>query len=219
MLTGKLQLKPGMRFVVVNAPDGFARTLGPLPQGSKQGARLSGTLDLVLLFALHRKDLKAHWQKALGSLNQNGLLWVAYPKRSSGIDSDLSMTGDWEVYKGSVWQPVASISVDDTWTAVRFKYAPGLDQKRAPRDEEVVHDTDGTPCIDRKNRVITPPKDLEQLLKKNAKARTFFDSLSFTNKREYVTWLIGAKRPETRAGRRLQAIDKLAKGKRNPSEK
>jgi Bacteriocin-protection, YdeI or OmpD-Associated len=220
MLTKKLCLKPGARFVAVNAPEGFQRTLGKLPDGAKAETALKGSLDLVLLFVRDRQELKKQWTKSLPTLKQDGLLWVAYPKKSSGIDSDLAgMNNDWEVNAGSPWQPVSSISIDDTWSAVRFKYSPGLDEKRAQRQEELVHDADGTLCIDRNTRLVTAPKDLQSLLKKNAKAQAFFDSLSFTHKREYVEWIIGAKRPETRNDRRSQTIDKLMKGKRNPSEK
>ncbi len=220
MLTKKLYLKPGARFVAVNAPEGFRRTLGKLPDGAKEETALKGSLDLVLLFVRDRQALKKQWPKTVTALKQDGLLWVAYPKKSSGIDSDLAgMNNDWEVNQGSPWQPVSSISIDDTWSAVRFKFSPGLDEQRAQRQEELVHDADGTLCVDRKNRVVTPPKDLQGLLKKNARAKALFDSLSFTDKREYVEWIIGAKRPETRIDRRSQTIDKLLRGRRNPSEK
>ena len=220
MLVSKLHLKPGMRFVVVNAPDGFQRTLGKVPAGVAQGKALGGTFNLVLLFVFSKKELKGQWPKALASLEPDGALWVAYPKKSSGIDSDLTaMNSDWEVYRNSAWQPVASISIDDTWSGVRFRHAPGLSQQRAQRQEEMLRDADGTVCIDRKNRVITPPADLQQQLNKHAKARSFFDGLAFTNRREYVGWIIDAKRPETRAERLTKTVDMLLKGKKNPSDK
>jgi uncharacterized protein YdeI (YjbR/CyaY-like superfamily) len=94
-----------------------------------------------------------------------------------------------------------------------------LKQRRVQRQVEMVHDRDGTLCIDRINRVISAPTDLQQLLTRNAKAASFFDSLSFTNKREYVGWVIDAKRPETRSQRVEQVIKKLLARKKNPSEK
>jgi hypothetical protein len=220
MLIKKLHLKPGMRFIATNAPEGFQRTLGPLPEGATREQALRGTFDLILLFVSSRKELKSQWAKALSSLKPDGLLWVAHPKKSSGVASDLTaMNGDWGLDKNSAWQPVSLIAVDEHWSATRFKHAPGLNQQRVQRGDELIHDTDGTPCIDRKNRVIAAPKDLQQLLDRNAKAASFFDSLSFTNKREYVGWVIGAKRPETRSQRVEQAIEKLLARKRNPSEK
>jgi bacteriocin resistance YdeI/OmpD-like protein len=220
MLAEKLHLKPGMRFAVVNAPPGFQRTLGKLPAGVTQVVSLKGTLDLVLLFLFTRKELKNQWPKALKSLKPDSSLWVAYPKKSSGVDSDLAeMNGDWDVCKNSAWQPVAVIAVDDIWSAVRFKQRPDLERARAARSEEGIRDADGTVCIDRKNRVVTPPGDLRGLLDRHTKAAAAFDALSFTNRKEYVVWIIDAKRPETRAARLSKTVELLSKGRKNPSDK
>jgi hypothetical protein len=216
MLTRKLHLKPGMRFAILNAPDGFARTLGKPPAGVTQEKALTRELDLVLLFARDQKQLTARWRKALMALKRDGALWVSYPKKSSGIETDLGM-GEWAAAKGSDWNPVAMIGIDDTWSAVRFKHAPGLDRARRQRPSESVRDADGTVCIDRKSRIVTPPADLQQLLARNANAGAFFAALSFTHRREYVQWVIEAKRPETRAARLLKTIDLLSKASKTPS--
>ncbi|HEY7170897.1 MAG TPA: YdeI/OmpD-associated family protein [Vicinamibacterales bacterium] len=216
MLTKKLHLEPGMRFAIVDAPDGFSRTLGRPPAGAVAEKTLTRELDLVLLFARDQKGLKAQWRKAVAALKRDGALWVSYPKKSSGIETDLGM-GEWEAARGSDWSPVAMIGIDDTWSAVRFKHAPGLDRAREQRQRESVRDADGTVCIDRRNRIVTPPADLEKLLARNARARAFFDTLSFTNRREYVGWVIEARRPATRAARLEKAIDLLSAGKKTPA--
>jgi hypothetical protein len=219
MLVEKLHLKPGMRVAVVNAPPGFDRTMGKLPSGVTREASLKGPLDLVLLFVVSKKELKGQWPKALKSLKADGALWLAYPKKTSGMNSDLAMGTDWEVTNGSPWQPVASIAVDETWTGIRFRNSPGLDRVREQRQDENERDADGTVCVDRKNRIVTPSGDLQKLLERNAKARAQFDTLAFTHKREYVKWIIEAKKPETRAARLAKTIDMLSKGKKNPSDK
>jgi len=216
MLVKKLHLKAGMRVAVANAPAGFSlgRTAGVAIEKS-----LTRDLDLVLLFATSQKDLKSRWTKALASVKQDGgAVWVAYPKKNSGIETDLGM-GEWEAAKGSDWNPVMMIGVDDTWSAVRFKYAPGLEEKRHVRQSETINDADGMVCVDREKRAVTPPKDLQKLLAKNAKARAFLDGLSFTNRKEYVVWIIGAKQSETRAARLAKTVAMLAAGKKNPSDK
>ena len=209
MLTKKLHLKPGMRVAVVNAPAGFARAPGKTSQSP---------LDLVLLFALNKKELTKHWQDALMLLQPDGSLWVAYPKKGSGVETDLGM-GEWDVTRGSGWNPVAAIAIDDTWSATRFKHAPGLEKVREQRQNENIEDADGTVCVDRKNRVVSAPKDLQKVLAKTAKARATFDALSFTNRKEYVVWIVEAKKPETRAARLAKTVEMLSKGKKNPSEK
>jgi hypothetical protein len=219
VLVDKLHLKPGMHVAVVNAPPGFDRTMGKLPSGITCEASLKGALDLVLLFVVSKKELKGHWPKALKSLKSDGALWVAYPKKTSGMNSDLAMGTDWEVTDGSPWQPVASIAVDGTWTGVRFRNSPGLDRVRERRQDESERDADGTVFVDRKNRIVTPPGDLQKLLDGSAKARALFDTLSFTHRREYVKWIVEAKKPETRTARLAKTIDMLSKGKKNPSDK
>jgi len=214
MLAKKLLLKPGMRVAVVNAPDGVRLTA----PGVTVEKSLKRDLDLVMLFTTTQKDLKTLWPKALSSVKQDGAVWVAYPKKNSGIETDLGM-GEWDATKGADWSPVAMIGVDDTWSSVRFKYAPGLEQKRHARQEESINDADGTVCVDRVNRVVTPPKDLQKLLAKSAKARATFEALSFTHQKEYVVWIVEAKKPETRAVRVEKTIEKLSEGKKNPSDK
>src|SRR5215831_5359384 len=99
MLAKKLHLKPGMRVAVANAPKGFS--LGALPSGVKQEKSLTRDLDTVFLFATTQKELKSMWPKALASVKQDGAVWVAYPKKTSGIDTDLGMgMGEWEATKG-----------------------------------------------------------------------------------------------------------------------
>ena len=215
MLAKKLHLKEGMRLAVANAPKGFS--LGALPAGVTQEKSLTRELDAVFLFATSQKELKTLWPKALASVKRDGAVWVAYPKKGSGIDTDLGM-GEWDATKGGDWNPVAMIGVDDTWSSVRFKYAPGLEEKRHARQEETINDADGTVCVDRVKRVVTAPKDLQKLLAKNAKARATFDALSFTNRKEYVVWIVEAKKPETRSARVVKTIEKLSEGKKNPSD-
>jgi hypothetical protein len=220
MLMQKLNLKPGMRFIALNAPDHLQQVLGTRSDGVSKEKLRHGGLDLILLFVTDKKALMSQWQKALRAVKESGALWIAYPKKSSGVPSDLSAANsEWEVYKGSPWQPVSSISIDGTWSARRFMHRPGLAEQRGQGQEEVIRDVDGSICVDKKNRVVAPPTDLLQLLKKSPQAGMFLDSLSFTNKREYVEWIITAKRPETRAQRRAQTIEKLLMGKRNPSDK
>ena len=63
------------------------------------------------------------------------------------------------------------------------------------------------------------PMDLKQLLLKNKSAKSFFDSLSYTNRKEYVMWVDSAKRDETKRDRLRKTIEKLNAGLKNPSAK
>ena len=66
---------------------------------------------------------------------------------------------------------------------------------------------------DLEERIIEIPKDLLKELKKDKEAQAFFDKLSYTHRKEYVTWVTEAKKEETRQNRIVKTIDMLKKGK------
>ena len=69
---------------------------------------------------------------------------------------------------------------------------------------------------DLEERTIEIPGELKSAVNKNKSAKSFFESLSFTNRKEYVNWIVSSKRKETRLERLNKTIDKLNKGKKNP---
>jgi bifunctional DNA-binding transcriptional regulator/antitoxin component of YhaV-PrlF toxin-antitoxin module len=72
---------------------------------------------------------------------------------------------------------------------------------------------------DTEERIIEIPNDFNELLKENPDLSKFFESLSFTNRKEYIRWIESAKKEETRKNRLDQCIEKLINHKKNPSEK
>ena len=68
-------------------------------------------------------------------------------------------------------------------------------------------------------RTVSVPAELQKILDKNPKVKSFFDSLSYTNRKEYVVWIISAKKTETKENRITQTLSKLLQNKRNPAEK
>jgi hypothetical protein len=72
---------------------------------------------------------------------------------------------------------------------------------------------------DSEERIVNVPADLQRILSKNHKARSLFEALSFTNRKEYALWISSAKKPETRDRRLSQVVTKLLGGKKNPAEK
>jgi hypothetical protein len=218
----KLNLKSQKEIVVLNAPADFERELKGLQKIRilRQPVRAKEQSDFVLLFATNSRELESAWKRIVPTLKTDAVFWIGSPKKSSGIQSDLvGMSNGWSIYAGSPWQPVASISINEAWTARRFRYAPGLEQQRKERGDEEIRDLDGTVVVDRINRVVHPPADLGRVLLKHPGARTFFERLSFTNQKEYVVWIVEAKKKETRDKRLELALEKLVSEKKNPSEK
>jgi hypothetical protein len=217
-LIEKLKPKPGT-IAVINSPKEILQEFKWFkPVASIPAAKAS--VDFALLFATTSKELAPAWKRIVSALKEDAVLWVAYPKKSSGIETDLGrMSDSWSFKAGSPWQPVASVSIDDKWTGTRFKFAPNLEKERQDRASEEICDADGTVVVDRINRVIQPPKDLAAVLAKHPEAKAFFDQLSFTNRKEYVVWIVEAKKAETRTMRVTSALEKLVSNKKNPSEK
>lgn len=70
---------------------------------------------------------------------------------------------------------------------------------------------------DNEERIVDVPDDLKHALSKSKKALEFFNTLSYTNRKEYAVWVSSAKREETREKRLSETIKKLLAGKKNPS--
>ena len=119
-LIKKLGLKPGHRAAVVNPPAGYLERIGP-PEGVEAATRLDGGFDIVQVFALDRAALDREIGAAHDALAPGGRLWVSYPKGSSKVPTDLSRDGFWEALGHLGLRPVTQVSVDDTWSALRFR--------------------------------------------------------------------------------------------------
>jgi hypothetical protein len=87
-LPKKLGIREGSRLLVLGAPDGF--TLGPLPGGVELAGRRRAPLDVVLLFTTRRADLRRRFPPLARALDPAGRLWVAWPKKASGMQTDLT---------------------------------------------------------------------------------------------------------------------------------
>jgi uncharacterized protein YdeI (YjbR/CyaY-like superfamily) len=68
--------------------------------------------------------------------------------------------------------------------------------------------------IDTEPRIVVVPEDFQQALDNNPKAKKIFEKFSYSHKKEYVEWIEGAKRQETRENRINKAIEQIAGGKK-----
>jgi hypothetical protein len=121
-LVRKLGIKPGDRLALIGAPDGFDQVLGELPDGVQLRRRAQGTCDVIVVFCTRRSELQRRLATLRPALDQAGGLWVAWPKRSSGVPTEL---GDGPVRElglaaGLVDNKVCAI--DATWSGLRFVY-------------------------------------------------------------------------------------------------
>lgn len=119
-LPKKLGLKAGGRLGLVHAPKDFAATLGELPEGVRSTRRLTGVLDVVVLFCRELAELRADFATAAGCLAEHGGLWVAWPKKASGVLTDLddAVVRGFGLAQGLVDTKVCAI--DAVWSGLRF---------------------------------------------------------------------------------------------------
>jgi len=89
-LPRKLGFKAGMRVHYAGAPDGFDALLGELPDGVRVLARAADGLDLAVLFVRQRRELERRLPGLHGKLDRDGMIWFAWPKRSSGVATDMT---------------------------------------------------------------------------------------------------------------------------------
>ena len=120
-LDKRSRLQPGVRALVLNAPPGYAEVLGALPDGTSLAHEAEGTYALVHLFAKDSAELQRLGPPALRALEDKGILWVSYPKRSAGVETDLTRDRGWELLTQAGLRPVTQVSVDDTWSALRWR--------------------------------------------------------------------------------------------------
>ncbi len=121
-LPRKLGIKAGARLGLWRAPRGFEATLGDLPDGvtARPVGRGAGTFDVIVCFARTVKELAADLGTLPARLDPAGGLWIAWPKKSSGVPTDVT---EGEVRSrglatGLVDNKVCAI--DDTWSGLRF---------------------------------------------------------------------------------------------------
>jgi hypothetical protein len=117
-LVDKLGIKPGARLQFVFEPDDFAGLLGALPDGSRTAPR--GALDFAMLFVKSQSDLRKRFARLRDRLESNGMLWVAWPKKTSGVETDLTegIVRGFGLESGLV--DVKVCAVDDTWSGLKF---------------------------------------------------------------------------------------------------
>jgi hypothetical protein len=120
-LAKKLRVLPGNRLLVLNAPEGYVSQLSPLPEGATVAASAAGTFDVVQAFAHDHAELRRIVPEAAGAIAPSGILWISWPKKTARLASDLDRDSLWAALNAAGWVGVASIAVNETWSALRFK--------------------------------------------------------------------------------------------------
>ncbi|ADY50775.1 hypothetical protein Pedsa_0189 [Pseudopedobacter saltans DSM 12145] len=215
-LIKKLKIKSGQKVFIQNAPLKFLDFINEVEKNFDIVSSEKNQ-DVIILFAKNSDELYSAIDKLQSDLSATTLFWICYPKKTSGIPTDLEMMSSWKDLEKYGLRPVASIAVDKNWTALQIK--PIAAVKVSGSSNESIAKNELGEFIDVKNRIIKLPDYLEALLQPIPEAKNFFDSLSYTNKKEYLIWLLTAKQQKTKDERQKAFVEKLLNKKKNPSEK
>lgn len=119
-LPRKLGVKEGSTLALLGAPDGLLGLLEPLPAGVTLRRSTRGTADVLLLFTTSRADLERRLPAAQRAMHPDGGLWVAWPKKASGVPTDVTENVVREIALSAGLVDNKVCAIDETWSGLRL---------------------------------------------------------------------------------------------------
>jgi hypothetical protein len=113
----KLGIKDGSRVVLLNAPDGYAKSLDPVPVFDKGAGKQT---DIVQMFCTKRADLAKHLASLRKSLKPDAAVWVSWPKKASKVPTDITEDTVREVALPMGFVDIKVCAVDDVWSGLKL---------------------------------------------------------------------------------------------------
>ncbi|MFA0962551.1 hypothetical protein AB9P05_12170 [Roseivirga sp. BDSF3-8] len=120
----KLRLKHLSGALIVNGPAEIQKLLSEahtLPGKSK--------FPFVLLFVHNKAELNKLFPQVATALDDEAVFWIAYPKKSSPLASDINRDTGWEPVHAAGYGPVSQVAIDHTWSALRFRPENNINRK------------------------------------------------------------------------------------------
>jgi len=119
-LSQKLGIKPNTRLIALGAPPTYRALLAPLPAGAAVHTRLPASADFIHQFARRRVDLAEKFPHLATALTDEGTLWISWPKRAAGADTDLTENVVRELGLTQGLVDVTVCAVDEVWSGLKF---------------------------------------------------------------------------------------------------
>lgn len=119
-LAKKLDIKPGFRIHVVNAPANYRELVDPLPANVTLVEAIENNLDLIHLFTDSSHDLGAKLSEYLTKIKANGAIWISWPKKASKVPTDLTEDVVRKLALATSLVDVKVCAVDDVWSALKL---------------------------------------------------------------------------------------------------
>lgn len=157
----------------------------------------------AVLFAQNKAVLDDIIPKLVPRLEDDALLWVAYPKKSGGVSSDMTRDNGWDAIYSVGYEPVTQVAIDDNWSALRFRKTEliGPKLRDVPMQDRTIEGVDFV------NRTVVLPADALKALKSRKELYNVYEAMSFSHKKEYAESIVTAKKPETRERRIVKMIE------------
>ena len=119
-LIRKLGIKPGQRVRFIDAPDDYAATLGPLPDGVTVVASLRGRVDVVQCFVTRTRDLERRLPAMRRAIAPDGMIWISWPKRASKVETDVTEDVVRACALAAKLVDVKVCAVDEVWSGLKL---------------------------------------------------------------------------------------------------
>lgn len=205
-ITTKLRIKKGDILYVLNEPDSFQKELGiPSTKDFKTGSQKEATQ--IHLFVHNKSQLGKEWKKLRSHLEPGMILWIYFPKQSSGIQTDLSRDKGWDILENED-TPISSlslISLNETWSAFGYRVK---NKTQVKNTKIVAKEREVFKWVNPVTKEVKIPDSLKAAFRVHKKEASRFHSLSFTCQKEYIEWIVTAKKQET-IDNRIEKILKL----------
>jgi hypothetical protein len=177
----------------------YAKNVTPLLKARK--------IDFALIFAINQNQMNGIIKDVYPALHQDSKLWIAYPKPTSKIVTDLNRDSSWEQVIQLGFEAVRQISLDHVWNAIRFRNTASSNIVR-PSIEGINFDS----------KACNTPVEIEEIFSERKIAAEFFESLSFANKVDYLQWYSDSGDEFTEA-KMTEMIEMLEAGILNPMDR
>ena len=119
-LPQKLGIKPGLMVVTINPPANYRRLLGQIPDSVTFSERLKSGSSFVHLFTSRRSEMQKKMSILRDKISDNGAIWVSWPKKSSGIATDVTEDVIREIALPLGFVDIKVCAVDDTWSGLKL---------------------------------------------------------------------------------------------------
>lgn len=214
----KLQLKDEKSMLIQGLPSSIEKQFAKLSYAKNVTPLVkSRKVDFALVFAINQNQLQNIMKDVMPALHADSKLWVAYPKVTSKIVSDLNRESSWDFFTTNSYEGVSLVDLDHMWSAMRFKKnGTATSTIKQPETKDKAEEKIEIKGIEFDKKLTAIPSVLEKAFIKHKQAKEIFTALPVSHQNEYVVWIEGAKKEETKQRRLDSIIEKLMAGKKTP---